>query len=179
MKGGTTMRRLIIVLGVAVLGAIGIAAALAQSGTTTGAADVRQAAGAGDDTARVASALGLAASDRATLAKAQALGRQATRCLLAHGATQEPGGAVSDPTGEAMEACVAAIEANEAFLGSADFAAVLKAAQPKFEAAARCFSRVSGIPPGTIIKAHDLTPELQRRLDEAQSQCFRPDGLPR
>lgn len=173
------MRRLIIVLGIAVVGAIGVAAALAQGGGTTGAADVRQAARVGDDTARVASALALAASERAALAKAQTLGKQATRCLLAHGAAQGAEGAVTDATGQATAACSAEIEANEAFLSSADFAAVLKAAQPQFEAASRCFSRVSGVAPGTIIHPDELTSALQRRLDQAQSQCFREDGLPR
>lgn len=173
------MRKLVIVLGIVVAAGIGIAAALAQGGDTSVAADGKPSAQAGSDAARVGSALGLTTSERATLAKAQALGRRATRCLLAHGATQNPAGGVTDPTGEATKACAAEIDANEAYLSSADFAAVLKAAQPKFEAASRCFSRVSGVTPGTIIHADDLTPELQGRLDEAQSQCFREDGLPR
>lgn len=171
------MRRLIIFAGVAAAASIAIAAAFARSGDANPAATAR--ASAGDDTARVASALGLSAAQQAVLAKAQALGREATACLLANGATQTTGGAITDTSGEATEACAAAIEANEAFLSSAEFTALLKAAQPRFEAAARCFSRVSGIPRGTIIEPRDLTPDLQRRIEVAQTECYRPDGLPR
>lgn len=173
------MRKLIIVLAVAVAGTTAIAAAVAQSGKAPARAAAGPAAAAGNDAARVASALGLTAVQTAVLAKAQALGREATRCLLANGATRRSDGGVPDPTGAATAACASQLEANDAFLNSAEFAAVLRSAQPKFEAAARCFSRVSGVPRGTIIHVDDLTLDLQRRIDEAQSQCFRADGLPR
>lgn len=173
------MRKVLIVLAVTVAGATTIAAAVAQSGRAPARAGAGPTAAAGNDAARVASALRLTAAQTAIVAKAQALGREATQCLLANGATQGPDGGIPDPTGAATAACQNELEANDAFLNSAEFAAVLRAAQPRFEAAARCFSRVSGVAPGTIIHAYDLTPELQRRLDEAQLQCFREDGLPR
>lgn len=173
------MRKLIIVLAIAVAGATTIAAAVAQSGKAPARAGAAPTVAAGNDAARVASALDLTAAQAAVVAKAQALGREATRCLLASGATRGPDGGIPDPTGAATAACQAELEANDAFLNSAEFAAVLQAAQPKFEAASRCFSRVSGVPRGTIIAVGDLTPDLRRRIDQAQSQCFRPDGLPK
>ena len=175
------MRKLILILAVAAAAAIGIAAAFAASDNKApnrAAAASERAQSAGD--AEVASVLGLTGANKAALAKAQALGHQATACLLAHGATRGPDGGLADPTEAAYKACIAKIEANEAFLDSPDFAAVLKAAQPKFDAAERCFRRISQVPAGTII--HDpaqLPADVKKRLDTAQATCFRPDGLPR
>lgn len=179
MKGETTMRRLIILLSVAVAASVGIAAALAHGGDARPPGIAPAAAQPGDDARRVASALSLTAAETAALAKAQTLGRQAMRCLLAHGASRGSDDGVTDATGAATEACADAINANEAFLDSAEFASVLGAAQPKFEAAARCFSRVSGVARGTIVQPEQLTAELRDRLAVANAQCFRPDGLPR
>jgi len=173
------MRKLIIALAVAVASATTIAAAVAQSGKAPARAEVRPSAAAGNDSARVASALALTAAQTAVLAKAQALGREATRCLLANGATRGPESGIPDPTGAATAACQSELQTNDAFLNSAEFAALLRTAQPRFEAASRCFSRVSGVPRGTIIHSDELTPALQRRVEEATSQCFRADGLPR
>lgn len=179
MKGGTTMRRLITVLGVSIAAGVAITAALAYSGDSRPAASAAKDARANDDSGRVAAALGLTAADRETLAKAQRLGREATNCLLANGGTYGPDGGVLDASGLATAACASELEANDAFLESADFAGMLETVQPQFEAAARCFSRASGIPQGTIIHFSDMTPALRRRIDVAHSQCFRPDGLPR
>jgi hypothetical protein len=176
------MRKLILILVVAAAAAVGIAAAFAASdnkASERAAAAPQRAQSARDEVGRVASALGLTGATRAALAKAQALGREATACLLAHGATPGPGGGLVGTPGEATEACAAKINANEAFLNSAEFAAVLNAAQPKFDAGASCFRRVSHVRAGTIVHPEDVTPDLKRRLDAAQATCYRPDGLPR
>lgn len=172
------MRKLVIVLAVGVAAATAIAAAVAQSGKAPARAQSASGAAASKEADRVASALGLTPAQTAVIAKAQALGREATQCLLANGATQGPDGGIPDPTGAATAACASELDANDAYLDSAEFAAVLRAAQPRFEAAARCFSRVSGVPRGTVIQPN-LKPGLKRRVDVAESQCFRPDGLPK
>jgi hypothetical protein len=175
------MRKLILIFAVAAAAAIGIAAAFAASNDKApnhATAQPQRAQAVGD--AEVASVLGLTGANKAALAKAQALGHQATACLLAHGATRGPAGGLADPTGAATEACIAKIEANEAFLDSPEIATVLKAAQPKFDAAGRCFRRISQIPAGTIIhNPAQLPADVKKRLDAAQATCFRPDGLPR
>src|SRR2546421_3056264 len=175
------MRKLILIL-LAMAAATGVAAALAAGGKNSShhASAVPQRRGVvRDDVTRVATALGLTGSTRAALAKAQLLGRQATRCLLAHGVTRGADGGIVDPAGAAAEACAAQIVANEAFLSSGEFAAVLRAAQPRFDAAERCFRRMSLVPAGTIVEPENVPPQLQQRLDKGQEACFRPDGLPR
>jgi hypothetical protein len=173
------MRKVMVVGALSAATATTLAVAVAQSGETRSRPKLGAAATAGNDAARVASALELTAAQKAVLAKAQALGRAATRCLLANGATQRPDGGVADATGAATGACQAELAANDAFLESAEFADVLRAAEPKFDVAGRCFRRASGLKAGAIVHPDELTPQLQRRLDEAQAQCFRPDGLPR
>jgi hypothetical protein len=140
---------------------------------------IEDAPPASADSASIASALELSPNATAALAKAQALGREATACLLGHGLKEGPGGGIPDPTGEATAACAVQIEANEVFLNSAAFAAVLQEAQPPFDAAARCFERVSGIPGGTIVPPEDMSGELQRRFEAGKAQCFTSGGLPR
>jgi hypothetical protein len=175
------MRKLILII--VVVTAAGIAIAAAATGRSDGsnqeAARPQTAQPPAAEVSRVASALGLVGADRAALARAQALGHRATECLLAHGARQGAAGGVEDATGAATAACTSEIEANEAFLSSATFKQVLRAAQPKFDAAARCFTRVSGLPAGKAIHTEDLSADLQRRINQAEAQCFRPDGLPR
>jgi hypothetical protein len=176
------MRKLILIFAVVAAAAIGIAAAFAATNNSKApnraAAAPQRAQSAGDRD--VAAVLGLTGANKAALAKAQALGRQATACLLAHGATQRADGGLADPTEAAYQACIAKIEANEAFLSSPEFAAVLKAAQPKFDAAEKCYRRISQVPAGTIIHDPEKLPaDVKRRLDAAQTTCFRPDGLPR
>lgn len=131
------------------------------------------------DATSIASALELSPRAAAALTKAQALGREATACLLGHGLKEGPDGGIPDPSGEATAACSVEIEANEAFLNSDEFDAVLEEAQPMFAAAARCFERVSGIPAGTIISPEDMTGELQKRFEAGEAQCFVSGGLPR
>ena len=173
------MRKIMIVGALSAAAATTLAVAVAQSGETRPRPKLVAAPTAGNDAARVASALELTAAQKAVVAKAQALGREATRCLLVNGATQRLDGGVADPTGAATSACKAELAANDAFLESTEFADVLRVAEAKFEVAGRCFRRASGLKAGAIVHPDELTPELQRRLDEAQAQCFRPDGLPR
>jgi hypothetical protein len=175
-------RTTIFLLAIAIGVGIAIAAAVARGGTERngGAAPGRAALSRADDTARVATALGLNASQTGALAKAQTLGRAVTACLLAQGATQGTDGGLNDASGAATSACAAQIQANESFLDSVAFAQVLQAAQPRFEAAASCFARVSGLPKGTIIHTGARLPDgVQERIAQAQAQCFRADGLPR
>lgn len=173
------MRKLIIAFGVSIAASVAITAAFAYSGDSNPARVPSHVAKPTEEAGRVAAALGLTPAQTATLAKAQRLGREATSCLLANGATYGPDRGITDATGAATAACTSELEANDAFLESADFAGVLNSIRPRFEAAARCFSRVSGIPQGTIIHASELTPALRQLMDLAQSRCFRPDGLPR
>jgi hypothetical protein len=171
------MRKLIIILlGASVVAATAIAAALAQGGGEPSSDVSTQGV---SDAARVAAALELSEPAKATLAEAQALGREATACLIANGASQAADGALVDTGGEAADACAAELEANEAFLASEELAAVLEAVQPKFEAAAECFSDASGLAPGTVLDPEALTSEQKELLDEAWALCYTPDGLPR
>jgi hypothetical protein len=169
------MRKLIIILlGASAVAATAIAAALAQGGGPS--SDVSSQGGS--DSERVAAALGLSGSTADALAHAQALGQEATACLLANGAAEAADGSLVDASGAAAEACASELEANEAYLASAEFAAVLAAAKPKFEEAAECFSDASGLAPGTVLDPESLTSAQKERLDESWALCYTPDGLP-
>jgi hypothetical protein len=121
----------------------------------------------------VAAALHLSPESTAALSRAQALGREATACLLAHGGRSVAGGGIADPNGQAAAACRAIVDANEAYLASAAFAQVIAEAEPRFEAAERCYAahaRVvdSATADGSFSAVSARTPH----------SCSRGDGLP-
>lgn len=126
------------------------------------------------DAARVAEALRLSRDATEVLAKAQALGRRASACLLRNGGRASGSGGISDPSGEARAACLLLIEANDRYLDGPAFREVLAEAQPAFEAAERC---VAGIARIGDSGAGSLDATAGARSG-AGGRCHRPDGLP-
>lgn len=126
------------------------------------------------DAARVAEALRLSRDATEVLAKAQALGRRASACLLRNGGRASGSGGISDPSGEARAACLLLIEANDRYLDGPAFREVLAEAQPAFEAAERC---VAGSARAGDSAAGSLDATAGARSG-AGGRCHSPDGLP-
>jgi hypothetical protein len=129
----------------------------------------------------VATALGLSLDAAQVVAHAQALGNAAKACLLAHGATEDANHTVSDPSGGAQNACSTQIAENESFLDSPTLAGALQEARPKLDAAGACFQKITGIPPGYIIKypGQVISAARKAQIDLGTQTCFRGDGLPK
>ena len=129
----------------------------------------------------VATALGLSVDAARVVAHAQALGNAAKACLLAHGATEDANHTISDPSGSAQNACSTQIAENESFLDSPTFAGALQEARPKLDAAGACFQKITGIPPGGMIKDEGqvISAARQAQIDLGTKTCFRDDGLPK
>ncbi len=90
----------------------------------------------------------------------------AVACLERHGATTA-----------SYTPCAAEVDRNEA--DSPEYARMLKEAQPRFDAARRCFEEASGVTGPTLIDDAHVAPGKRARVAAALEQCFRPDGLPR
>ncbi len=168
----------LVAVAVAALVVFGIASiAYGGSGSTS-----PKVTAATDPTNRhVATALGLSVDAAQVLAHAQQLGNAANACLLAHGAIEEANHTISDPSGNAQDACSAEISENESFLDSSTFAAAIQEGRPKLDAAGACFQKITGIPPGYIIQypGQELSAERQAQIDLGTKTCFREDGLPK
>lgn len=159
-------------LALAGAGAAVAAAFVALSGSPTSMrVDGESAAPRVGDVVRVSAVLSLSPRATDALARAQALGRRASACLLVHGGRRAAAGGISDPSGKAYAACRQVIEANERFLDGDAFQEVLAEAQPRFEAGERCAANAT---PRTDTLAH-TPPDTASR---GPAGCYRPDGLP-
>jgi hypothetical protein len=97
--------------------------------------------------------------------------------MLAHGATPINGG-LDDPGRVAADACKAESDANEDFLDAPAFRAVEQSMLPAIMDAARCFQRVTGVRPGTMIGEDGNRPS-EAVLAAGRAACFQPNGLPK
>jgi hypothetical protein len=154
-----------------------VAALLAITATASGVLHIPISPQDDPTANHAASALGLSADEAAILLRAQQLGDAANACMLAHGATPVNGG-LDDPDRVAADACKAENNANEDFLDSRAFRAVEQSMLPAIMDAARCFQRVTGVQPGTMIDEDGDRPS-EAVLAAGRAECFQPNGLPK